>query len=610
MCGLFAYLRPTTPLESGRVDAAMRALKPRGPDATGVWTGLSGRVLLGHTRLSIVAPNSGQQPLFNETGNIVAVVNGEFYGFESIRHELRERGHVFATGSDSEILIHLYEEMGMRSLKRLRGEFAFVLWDGRQQRLIAARDRFGIKPVVFARHEGAIYFASDIKTLFAAGVPARWDPLGVRSQLLAYLPPDATLFAGVHQLPPGCWIEASADGDRRHTYWDLDYPNKSEAERPPSGDEVDRFSAAFHDAVAVRLRADAPVSCMLSGGVDSAAVLVACGDARPRSFTLSFEDDSFDEAPGASDVASHLGVPWQRVSASEGDLVEHLTNAVRAGEMPALNGHAVGRYLLARQISASGYRVALAGDGADDILGGYIHALHDARAGMQHKGLPVPEMLTGVGDCLGFVPAWMRLSAIARSPLYALVDASLLGSGGASSPYVDLVAACDDAGALRGRHPLHQSLYLWCKSILPNYALVGERLEMANALEVRLPFLDHQLFDVVRSLPVSSLVRDGEQKRVLRQALEQQLPQRLRDRSKRPFAARPSTTLSESRLVDLVRLLISQHDTLPPFFRRGPLEKLLAMLPRLDHGTLSKLDPIIHMVAGMCLLQLHFKPTL
>ena len=623
MCGLFAHLSPEIALEPARIRDALIALRPRGPDGQGCWKDEASRAVLAHTRLSIISPNDGAQPISNEEGDIVAVVNGEFYGHEAIRAALRAAGHVFRTGSDSEILVHLYEEHGHACLEHLRGEFVFVLWDGRRRRLFAARDRFGIKPLVYATHRRAIYLASDAKTLFAAGVPAFWDRQGVYAQLLAYRSPERSLFRGVTQLPPGWMLDT--DGDRIITrpYWDLDYPAADERAASAVDDDdpaaqgrwVEEFDHRFTEAVRLRLRADVPIACMLSGGIDSAAVLATCGRDKakpiPDTFTVRFEDEQFDEGPAAAAVAACTGSRWHGVPVDEGQLIEHLPASVAAGEGPALNGHAVARFLLARAISKAGYRVALAGDGADDVLGGYIYALMDAQAiskdGGAARNAPVPELLKDASSALGFLPSWLRAGAIARSPFYTLMSAEFASDQAGSQPYRELIDQCSAARGLVGRHPLHQSLYLWCKSILPNYALAGEKLEMAHGVEVRLPFLDHHLFDTIRRLPVGLLVKHGEQKRVLREMLKRLLPAAICDRPKRPFAAAPSTMQRASPLVSLMITLLEEPDARPPFFDVAAIRRLHLALPSLDAGTLSRLDPIVHTIAGLCLMQRHFK---
>jgi asparagine synthase (glutamine-hydrolysing) len=272
MCGIVALFSPERPVSAEVLARATASLHHRGPDGQRQWVAPGGEVGLGHARLAIIDLETGAQPLTNEDGQIHVVVNGELYDFERIRSELQARGHTFRTRSDSEIVLHLYEEYGAHCVHHLRGEFAFVLWDARQRRLLAARDRFGIKPLFYADIGPTLAFASEAKALMAAGLAPRWDEEGV-AQIAAFstLSPDRSLFQGVRQVPPGHFLLASA-GDRQLVrYWDFDYPPAAAQAGPPDpasdADQVERFRAALDEAVRLRLRADVPVGCYLSGGI-------------------------------------------------------------------------------------------------------------------------------------------------------------------------------------------------------------------------------------------------------------------------------------------------------------------------------------------------------
>src|SRR5262252_1494012 len=229
MCGIVAMFSPEEPVAAATLERALATLEHRGPDGRRHWIAPDGLVGLGHARLSIIDLEGGAQPLENEDGRIRVIVNGELYGFERIREDLEARGHRFRTGSDSEIVIHLYEEYGAQCVQHLRGEFAFVLWDDRNQRLLCARDRFGIKPLFYAVHRGALYLASEVKALLAAGVPARWDGEAFfQAVVMGGLEQDRTLFAGVRQVPPGHYLLASRARRQIVRYWDFDYPLASD----------------------------------------------------------------------------------------------------------------------------------------------------------------------------------------------------------------------------------------------------------------------------------------------------------------------------------------------------------------------------------------------
>jgi asparagine synthase (glutamine-hydrolysing) len=302
VCGIFAAFAAEGGLTEAQTRAATRRLSHRGPDGEGFWIGERGQAALGHRRLAVIGPRNGAQPLINEDGTIRAVVNGEFYGYERIRRDLSRRGHRLRTDSDSEILLHLYEESGDECLDQLRGEFAFVLWDGRRQRLFAARDRFGVKPLVYAERPGGIVLASESKALFAAGISAEWDAEAFFETVSRqYVSPDRTLFRGIRQVPPGHTLQASAKGVVLSPYWDLDFPILSESPGTASAtneslnqerDWIERCRAQVVEAVRIRLRADVPVCFHLSGGLDSSTVVGIAASNSPRpldAFTIAFE---------------------------------------------------------------------------------------------------------------------------------------------------------------------------------------------------------------------------------------------------------------------------------------------------------------------------------
>src|SRR5882724_8600677 len=364
MCGITAILARRAPVSAERLCAATRSLRHRGPELQRQWVAPDGRVGLGHARLSIIDLVTGDQPIANEDGSLLIVANGEFYAYEPIRGELLKRGHRLATQSDSEIALHLYEEMGARCLDQLRGEFAFALWDGPRGRLFAARDRFGIKP------------------LLAAGVPASWDHQQVYQHLFACSHPGRTLFAGVHQLPPGHYLEADGAGLRIAPYWDLDYPRQERRDQPRRREVeiVEELRQTLAEAVRIRMRADVPVGCFLSGGVDSSAVLgMAARDcADPiRAFTVTFDHPAYDEGPIAQETAARVGGEYFPIPLDQSALADHLPDAVWHGETLGSNALGVARYLQSRAVHQAGYKTVLSGDGADELFAGYLYFRHD-----------------------------------------------------------------------------------------------------------------------------------------------------------------------------------------------------------------------------------------
>src|SRR5215831_1450722 len=275
MCGIVAMYSAREPIRADTLERATLRLAHRGPDGQRTWLSADHRVGLGRARLSIIDLATGAQPIASEDKALQIVVNGEFYDFERMQRDLEDRGHRLGTRSDSEIALHLYEDYGTACLRHLRGEFAFALWDGPNDTLFAARDRFGIKPLYYASHRGTLYLASEVKALLAAGVPARWDRAAFfQANHLLGTPHDRTLFEGIYPVPPGHYLLASGGEVRLIRYWDFDYPAADDA-RPIGLDAeyAERFHHALDEAVRLRLQADVPVGWYLSGGLDSCTVL-------------------------------------------------------------------------------------------------------------------------------------------------------------------------------------------------------------------------------------------------------------------------------------------------------------------------------------------------
>ena len=608
MCGVVGVLSRERPVDRDALERATDALRLRGPDGAGLW--VDGVVGLGHRRLGLVDREGGAQPLANADGTVHAVVNGELYDAAAIRQRLERRGHRFRTRSDSELVVHLYVQHGLGALEHLRGEFAFVLWDAHARRLIAARDRFGVKPLCWTEHDGALWIASQAKALLAAGVPAAWDLASLEhAARMQYPLPGATLYRNVHELPPGHVLVASVDGVDTRAYWDLSYP----VERAEPAEPVATFRALLDDAVAVRLVADVPPAFHLSGGVDSSSVAAIAARALGTidCFTVSFDDACYDELPLAREVATALGARHHVVTVTQADVARVMPDAVVAGEGLAINAHIAAKYMLSHAVRAAGFKFALTGEGADEVLAGYAHLRSDlGRTGLlgsnaASRGIMLPDgaaLSTDVVQArLGFVPTWLR----AKATLGHRMRSVLAEPVSQVDSFAALLAGTDVDGQLAGRGRVEQSLYLWCKSALEGYILrtLGDGMEMAHSVEGRLPFLDSRLFEFLRTLPLEHKIRNGREKHVLREAMRGELPGAVLDREKHPFLAPPSFAVAGSPLAALLHdCLAGQAARSLPVFDAG---KLRAALQRVGHGTPEERvawDPIFFLALSACLL--------
>lgn len=639
MCGIVAMHAVDTVVSPDLLGRATRRLAHRGPDAQRIWIAPDGRVGLGHARLSIIDLATGDQPMASEDESLRIVVNGEFYDFERIRRDLEARGHRFRTRSDSEIALHLYEDWGAQCLHHLRGEFAFALWDGPNRTLFAARDRFGIKPLYFAVLGDALVLASEAKALFALGIPARWDRQGM--YLLSSLTVPAgerTRFAGVYQVPPGHYLIASRGHFRLFEYWDFDYPAADGAGRTIADeDAVERFRVAFDEAVRLRLRADVPVGCYLSGGLDSCSVLGFAARHRSepiRAFTITFAHHRYDEGGIAEEMAAHAGADYHPVPVRQADLADHFADAVWQAETQFVNAHGVAKYLLSRAVRDAGYRVVLTGEGSDEVLAGYPTErrdmlLHDsqgqdpdevrrlldelARSNPVSRGLQLPEgpmlPMDGLSRAIGFVPSWMEAVAATAARVGALLADDFLAEFADYDPSRDFLSALDVRRQIAGRAPIHRSLYLWSKAILANYILcvLGDRMEMAHSVEGRVPFLDHRVVELARDLPVRLKIRGMTEKFVLREAARPVLTETVYRRQKHPFLSPPAALTPGERLYELVQdTLRGPGLAAVPFYDQAKVVALLDQLPALGDEARTVMDPVLMILLSTCCLQERF----
>ncbi|MEP7314619.1 MAG: asparagine synthase (glutamine-hydrolyzing) [Pseudomonadota bacterium] len=583
MCGIVAIMSQGGTIDGASMGNALRTLHHRGPDGHGTWTSARSQIVLGHTRLSIIDLSTGDQPIPNEDESACIVVNGEFYDYERVQRDLERGGHHLRTRSDSEIALHLYEDYGTQCVHHLRGEYAFVLWDERARKLIAVRDRYGVKPLFYARHRGVLFVASEMKALFAAGVPARWDAATMYFSM-GFMPPGRTQFEGVHSVPPGYYLTADADNVTLTQYWDTHYPIAQAASPVTTEAEyIEGFRSVLDEAVRVRLRADVPVGCYLSGGLDSCAVLGLAAKHRTdpiRAFTLRFDHEDYDEGVVAREMAHKAGADWVPIPITQQSLADNFSDAIYFAESPCVNAHFVGKYLLSRAVRDAGFKVVLTGEGSDEVLAGYPHFRLDmlkydsagqdpaeiwkltaalADANKVSKGILLSDEQSAGSELmrrlLGFVPA-MYLPVHARvRRMQPLLNADYFAPFQGLDIASLLLDNLDVKGRLTGRAPVHQSLYLWSKTILPGYilTLLGDRMEMAHSIEGRVPFLDHKVGEFLFNTPVNLKIRGRVEKLILREATRDVITDTVYRRQKHPFLSPPDASGVPSRMSALIQ---------------------------------------------------------
>ena len=596
MCGIAGIVD----LEGSRdVDALVlarmaEALVHRGPDEFGYFRAEG--IGLASRRLSIVGLADGRQPIWNESQTVGVVFNGELFDHPEQRRELEARGHVFSTSCDTEILVHLWEEHGLEMFERLRGQFAFALFDRRRSELILARDRVGICPLHWAIEDGRLYFASEIKGVLASGqVPARADLRGLDHIFTFFaMPSRRTAFEGISSLAPGTYLRielpsgSGAGRIREHRYWDLDFPDRGEEYRPQRPETLlDEYDSTFRRAVELRLRADVPVASYLSGGVDSGVVLGVASRVRGTplaSFTVQIASRGFDETPRAQAAARAIGSRNTVVRCDAPRLTAAYPRLIQAADCPVVDTSCAALIDLAGEVRRQGFKVALTGEGSDEALAGYawfkFHKLlerFDHGAFRPGSGLSYAlrrlfslghgsQELRETDRLLGGVRAQTEFYfavSLARRRFYS--DAMREALGGHLA-YEDLDL---DRARMRRWHPLNQSLYVGYKTMLPGMLLShkGDRVALANSIETRYPFLDEDVIALCARVDPSWKLRGvfGD-KYLLRRVAERYVPLETARRPKGMFRAPLVSTFFAERAPYVDQLLSDESLRRTPYF--------------------------------------------
>lgn len=554
----------------GVLRAMAAALVHRGPDEDGFLEvpglGLASR------RLSIVGLFDGRQPIGNEDRSINVVYNGELFDYPEKRKQLEGKGHRFTTHCDTEVIPHLWEEHDEGMLERLRGQFALALWDQNQQRLVLARDRFGICPLYWTRqttNDGEwLLFASEIKALLASGlVDPEPDVRGINHVFTFFaLPGPVTCFRGVHALLPGHYLRVQlAEGGLparvdEKVFWEIDFPDQgSEEDRADGKPFVDEFERLMLGAVERRLRADVPVVSYLSGGVDSSTVVALACHVRGKpipTFTIRIDDPTLDETSEAGVVSRHVGTNPIVVNCGADEVLGTYPRLIHAAEGPVIDTSCAALLLLAQEVHQQGYKVALTGEGADEWLAGYpwykVHKLlsyFDVLPGLKLSQLARRTYLRLSGaprftrsvmrqsmEAIGGSNPWLDIYGLVSLSKLRFFSASMLEQLGDHNPYQDLQLNLNRA---RRWHPLNRGLYIGARVHLPGLLLnaKGDRVAMHSSVETRYPFLDEDVFAFLAKLHPRWKMRGFGDKHILRLLAERWLPKEIAWRRKAMFRA-------------------------------------------------------------------------
>ena len=565
-------------------------LHHRGPDGTG--TLVDGAIGLAHARLSIIDLAGGQQPIHNEDRTVQVVFNGEIFNYLELRQELIERGHQFYTQSDTEVIVHLFEEYGDRFVDHLNGQFAIALWDTRRQSLVLARDRTGIRPLFYTEVAGRFIFASEVKALFALPEVRRCIDVQALAETCTYWSPLAprTAFEGVVSLPPGHVMVITNGVRRLHRYWDWTFPDAEQGRR----DGLNRYEADYAaelrelmiDAVRLQLRADVPVGAYLSGGLDSSiitSIVRNFSDTPLRTFSLTFEDAEFDESAYQQQLVDYLGTEHTSIRCTRADIAAAFPHTILHTESPIVRTAPAPLMLLSRHVREAGYKVALTGEGADEVFGGYdlfkeakirrfwarspdsttrpriLERLYPYLKNSPATGRAFTQAFFRNGmeqvdqPYFAHIPRWTTTRRISQFFSREVHDAI-----GDWDPY-DAIMTTLPSGMNRWK-PMARDQYVEAHTLMTGYLLCsqGDRVAMANSIEGRFPFLDHRLIEFANRLPPQLKLHGLTEKYLLKKSMTGLLPESVRMRTKQPYRAPDSQSFfNAGEPVDYVAELFS-----------------------------------------------------
>ncbi len=649
MCGIAGFFHgdPSRPVDP-QILVNMAAIQyHRGPDGFGYQVIEDRGVGFSHARLSIIDldENRARQPFTSADGNLLLAHNGEFYDYKRLRTDLVSRGVKFQTKSDSELVLHLYPRLGLEDmLPHLRGEFAFSLYDRQHDRLILVRDRFGVKPLYWTQTNNSLVFGSELKVLFAhPEVKPRYSAEGLYHQLMQTMVPGTTAFDGVHQIKPGHALIV----ERRHgkleirdfRYWDMDFPLMEE--RVDKGEEyyIEGVRNQLMEAVQLRLEADVPVACYLSGGIDSCSILglsAASQQSPVKAFTIGFDDAKYDETAIAREMAEAVGADQDIMMLEAGHLYDNFVETLWHTERTIYNTLGVAKMLMSRHVNQSGYKVVVTGEGSDELFGGYpafrrdmfLHGLDTmpeaernsweqmlAESNQLFRGAMLAEKEIhdpALDALIGFTPSCLQPWLAASSHVNGLLNADLREQLKDYQPGAAIAGALD-GDMLRGRHPLDKAQYVWIKTMLEGQILTwgGDRVDMANSMEARPAFLDHHLAEFATQLPPSMRIKGRTEKYVLREAMRGLLPKVLYEREKFAFMAPPAHT--DPKKLAAMKALADEYLSSQAIRDSGYLDptgvQALFELHEVDSDAQVQLDAVINHMLGVQILHRHFIAT-
>jgi len=613
MCGIVGVLNlnDLPPVEPVVVRQMLTMLRHRGPDGFGIYR--DAHIGMGNARLSIIDLTGGDQPIGNEDGSLWTVYNGEVFNYVELRPQLEANGHHFTTQTDTEVILHLFEERGPQCLQLLNGQFALAIWNRRERSLFLARDRAGIRPVFYAYHEGRLLFASEIKSLLSVpGMQARVNRDGLREVFTQWsVQPPRTIFEGIYELPPAHYLIAR-DGKVEITrYWDLDYS----LEETPRGEEayLEELESLLIDATRIRLRADVPVGAYLSGGLDSsvttALIRVYTGN-RLDTFSIAFSDENYNESPYQNRMADFLGTDHHEVYCTHADIGAAFPDVIWHTETPILRTAPAPMFLLSRLVNDHHFKVVMTGEGADEILAGYdifkemkIRRFWARDPGSKLRPLLLQRLypdIKGLNSAGGaYLKAFFKKNlSDTDSPWYS----HAIRWSNTARTWRFFTDAPDAVGGLEPESlqlpeefyrwsALAQAQYLEFHTFLSPYLLSsqGDRMAMAHSVEGRYPFLDYRVIEFCNRLPPHLKLEVLTEKYLLKRLGRKYVPEAIWQRVKRPYRAPIHRSFFPGQALDWVQELTSERALRDSgYFQPEAVARLMAKAAQ--GGAMSEVD--------------------
>ena len=620
MCGIAGYIHLQGESEPDRELAArmVASIRHRGPDEFGMY--LDRKCVLGQARLSIIDLAGGSQPLTNEDSSLWITYNGEVYNYIELREELIKAGHKFRTNSDTEVILHAFEQWDIDCLEKFNGQFAFAIYNCKTGRLFMARDRMGIRPLFWTVHNDRLYFGSEIKAIFCElSIPRTIDCKGLDETFTWWTSAaPRTMFESINELEAGYWVDLQ-DGEIRHgRYWSMSFPNEFDYDR-----SVDSYAEQLRelliDSVRLRLRADVPVGAYLSGGLDSAvtAGLVRYhSQSKLETFSVTFDDKAFDESSFQAQMVRHLGTSHHTVHANYQNIAESFFDVIRHIERPIVRTAPTPLYLLSGLVRQNNFKVVLTGEGSDEILGGYDiykETLIRRFWARQPESSWRPSILRRLYPTLPIsgARAYLFMEQFYKVGLtdYDQYHYSHMPRINTVRQIKTLFSAevrkqinGHDAVAAYGNdlpddfsnwHHLSRAQWLESRSLLAGYLLSsqGDRVSAAHSIEGRFPFLDHRLVEFAATIPPGYKIRGLKEKFVLKRAMLNDVPPEIRDRVKQPYMAPDSNCFVQSDSPEYVNEMFSPGLVAKAgLFSQKPLDRLVQKCRRLSGSHLSFRD--------------------